>query len=274
MPDLPHATAESLFSTVFKALPDAVCVLEPLEVAEGQESDWRYLSTNTAFCTLFKLGDLTGQSLRERFPKHANQWSEHFTRALTSCTSETLVEEGSDQPLVYEIALTPINHGQRGAIMVRIRDITSEHVARAGRREADARYKLLFDAIDEGFCIIELVFDAAGRATDYLFLEANNAFVGHTGLKDPVGKTMRIQQNPFIVIGVLGSKGQNLDGNDQDDTVLVPLRTLQRRGMGLAQALGQGVVLGVEFGLCASHVVGVLQALAPISSAASCSAAS
>ncbi len=52
------------------------------------------------------------------------------------------------------------------------------------------------------------------------------------GADDPVGKTMRIQQNPFIVIGVLGSKGQNLDGRDQDDTVIIPLTTAQRKVFG------------------------------------------
>ena len=52
------------------------------------------------------------------------------------------------------------------------------------------------------------------------------------GDDDPVGKTMRIQQNPFIVIGVLGSKGQNLDGRDQDDTVIIPLSTAQRKVFG------------------------------------------
>ena len=50
--------------------------------------------------------------------------------------------------------------------------------------------------------------------------------------EDPVGKTLRIQQNPFIVIGVLGSKGQNLDGRDQDDTVIIPLSTAQRKVFG------------------------------------------
>ncbi len=50
--------------------------------------------------------------------------------------------------------------------------------------------------------------------------------------EDPVGKTMRIQQNPFIVIGVLGSKGQSLDGRDQDDTVIIPLSTAQRKVFG------------------------------------------
>ena len=52
------------------------------------------------------------------------------------------------------------------------------------------------------------------------------------GADDPVGKTMRIQQNPFIVIGVLGSKGQSLDGRDQDDTVIIPLSTAQRKVFG------------------------------------------
>ena len=52
------------------------------------------------------------------------------------------------------------------------------------------------------------------------------------GDDDPIGKTMRIQQNPFTVIGVLGSKGQNLDGRDQDDTVIIPLSTAQRKVFG------------------------------------------
>ncbi len=52
------------------------------------------------------------------------------------------------------------------------------------------------------------------------------------GDEEPVGKTMRIQQSPFVVIGVLGPKGQSLDGRDQDDTVLIPLTTAQRKVFG------------------------------------------
>lgn len=42
---------------------------------------------------------------------------------------------------------------------------------------------------------------------------------------DPVGKTIRIKQSPFVILGVLDSKGQTLDGRDQDDTIIVPLTT-------------------------------------------------
>ena len=52
------------------------------------------------------------------------------------------------------------------------------------------------------------------------------------GDADPVGKTIRIKQSPFLVIGVLASKGQSLDGRDQDDTAFIPVTTAQRRVFG------------------------------------------
>jgi putative ABC transport system permease protein len=50
--------------------------------------------------------------------------------------------------------------------------------------------------------------------------------------ENAVGKTIRINQSPFLVIGVLAQKGQSLDGRDQDDTVVVPVTTAQRQLFG------------------------------------------
>jgi putative ABC transport system permease protein len=61
------------------------------------------------------------------------------------------------------------------------------------------------------------------------------ALVGQTvvrqlfGDEDPVGKTIRIRNSPYVVVGVLTAKGQSFDGRDQDDTVLVPLSTALRK---------------------------------------------
>jgi len=49
------------------------------------------------------------------------------------------------------------------------------------------------------------------------------------GDEDPEGQIIRIQQNPFVVLGVLAPKGQSLDGRDQDDTIVLPLTTFQRK---------------------------------------------
>jgi len=49
------------------------------------------------------------------------------------------------------------------------------------------------------------------------------------GGKSPVGETVKIQNIPFKVLGVLSRKGKTHTGQDQDDTVLVPLTTAQRK---------------------------------------------
>lgn len=64
-------------------------------------------------------------------------------------------------------------------------------VAEAALARSEAEYRTLFDSIDEGFCTIEVLFDAQGRPFDYRFLSQNPAFEGQTGLKDNIGRTIR-----------------------------------------------------------------------------------
>ena len=49
------------------------------------------------------------------------------------------------------------------------------------------------------------------------------------GRQEPVGQSIRLNKLTFRVIGLLEAKGQSALGMDQDDLVLIPLRTLQRR---------------------------------------------
>src|SRR3712207_7894224 len=60
--------------------------------------------------------------------------------------------------------------------------------AEAALRESEAKYRSLFESIDEGFCIIEVVEDAEGTAVDYRFLEVNQAFQQQTGLVGVAGQ--------------------------------------------------------------------------------------
>ena len=55
----------------------------------------------------------------------------------------------------------------------------------------DAQYRALFETLIEGFCTIEVIFDADARPLDYRFLEINPAFERQTGLVDAQGKLMR-----------------------------------------------------------------------------------
>ncbi len=72
-----------------------------------------------------------------------------------------------------------------------VRDRTEQHVAGEHLAASEARYRTLFEAIDSGFCVIEMVFDAGGKPVDYRFIEVNPAFERHTGLSQVAGRLMR-----------------------------------------------------------------------------------
>ena len=70
-------------------------------------------------------------------------------------------------------------------------DITDQKLAADALRRSEEQYRALFTSIDQGFCLIEVLFDPAGTAVDYRFLEANPVFERQTGLAAVVGRTAR-----------------------------------------------------------------------------------
>lgn len=60
-----------------------------------------------------------------------------------------------------------------------------------GRRRSEDNYRALFNSIEDGFCIFQVLFDERQQARDYRFIEVNPAFSRHTGLVDAVGHTAR-----------------------------------------------------------------------------------
>lgn len=58
-------------------------------------------------------------------------------------------------------------------------------------QESLNRYRTLVNSLDQGFGVVEMIFDLQKNPIDYLFVEVNPAFEKHTGMQDPLGKTMR-----------------------------------------------------------------------------------
>ena len=99
------------------------------------------------------------------------------------------------------------------AIRTVLTDITELKQAEGALRESEKRYHTLFDTIDEGFCVVEVIFDEKGKPVDYRFLEVNGAFEKQTGLIDAQGKRMRElapkhEEHWFEIYGKIALTGQ------------------------------------------------------------------
>jgi putative ABC transport system permease protein len=79
--------------------------------------------------------------------------------------------------------------------------------------------------MESGTAFTESDLRSAARVAVLGSITSKNLF----GDEDPVGKTIRITNRPFQVVGVLMAKGQSLTGRDQDDNVFIPITTSERQ---------------------------------------------
>jgi putative ABC transport system permease protein len=96
---------------------------------------------------------------------------------------------------------------------------------------------------------------------------ANVCVLGQTvvdqifGEQDPVGQVVRIQNIPFQVLGVLSAKGNNAFGQDQDDTLIMPYTTMQKKisGIDWLQWIMASAVTQQDIPLARKQVAGLLR---------------
>jgi PAS domain S-box-containing protein len=103
--------------------------------------------------------------------------------------------------------------GQPARMIGAMLDLSQRKATEARLRESEARYRTLFEAIEVGFCIVDLKFDAGGRAVDYRLTEMNPAFEKQTGLYGAAGKWVSeaapgLERHWFEVYGQVALTGQ------------------------------------------------------------------
>ena len=152
--------------------------------------NWQFTYVNGAAQVLLDRtpDDLIGKNLWQEYPGlSGNELVQVFWSAMRDRVAASLTAFYPDHDRWYEVRTYSAPNG----ITVYFRDVTEQIQAAATLRQSEERYRTLFESIDEGFCVVEMLFDQNNRPIDYRVLEINPAFEQQTGLQQAVGKTAR-----------------------------------------------------------------------------------
>ena len=140
--------------------------------------------------------EIVGQSVREAWPEIADLCDHVMRTCLAGGTlsyrEHELVLQRAQGPerLWVNIDHTPVldETGRPGGVLAVVTDVTRRVLSDQRLRESETRFRTLFEALEVGFCIVELQFDANARAVGFRFTETNAAFKRHRAVEQPIGE--------------------------------------------------------------------------------------
>ncbi|MFN6489667.1 MAG: PAS domain S-box protein [Nostoc sp. DedQUE03] len=183
------------------------------------DENWQFTYVNQAAETLLDRtpGDLIGKNLWSEYPGLiGNELAQVCWSAMQDRAAASLTAFYPDHHRWYEVRTYPAPNG----ITVYFKNVTEQIQTAANLRQSEERYRMLFESIDQSFCLCQMLFDENGEPIDYRLLEVNPMFERMTGLQDAVGKTIRelipdIEAHWFDIYGKVVQTGESVRFENQ-----------------------------------------------------------
>lgn len=201
------------YRVLFESIDEGFCVIEMLFDENGKPEDYRFLQTNPAFEKQTGLQNACGKRMRELAPSHEEHWFQTYGKI--ALTGEPARFEARAEALRrwYDVYAFRYDGAESRQVGVLFNDVTRRKQTEEALLASQEKYRTLFESIDEGFCVFEMLLDSSGRPVDYRWIETNPAFERHTGLKDAVGRTARemvpdLDESWFRIYGEVALTGR------------------------------------------------------------------
>jgi PAS domain S-box-containing protein len=182
--------SEARYRTLFGSIDEGFCILQPIFGAGHDPIDYRYVEVNPVFEQLTGVRNAAGRTMRELAPEADANWIELYGPVALTGEPWRCVHRDESRGRWLDVFAFALGDSEQRQVAVTCKDVTDRKRDEDVLRRSEARYRMLFNSIDEGFCIMEAILEPEQPA-DFRILEVNPAFERVTGVQNPCGRLMR-----------------------------------------------------------------------------------
>ena len=183
--------SEERYRDLFESMDEGYCTVEVIFDAQNKPVDYVFLEMNPAFEALTGLKNAAGKGARELVPDLEESWFEIYGKVALTGQPLRFINESKALNRWFDVYSFRIGDPDSHKVAILFNNVTEQRRNVEALRESEERYRTLFESIDEGFCIIEVLFDEHQVPNDYRFIVVNPTFEKQTGLLGAAGKRVR-----------------------------------------------------------------------------------
>ena len=186
--------SEEKYRSLFDSIDEGFCTVEVLFDAQGRAADYRFLETNPAFVRQTGLANAAGRTMRELVPAHEAFWFDTYGRIAQTGDAQRFEHKAAALGSFYDVYAFRIGAPADHRVAILFNDIAARKQTEEALSQSEVRYRELFELMQQGYGIAEILVDEAGRPADYRMLALNPQFEQLTGQKRETfldGRTVR-----------------------------------------------------------------------------------
>ena len=205
--------SEERYRNLFDSIDEGFCVIEVIFDENEQAVDYRFLEVNPTFEKQTGLLGAKGKRVRELIPDLEAEFFEVYGKVALTGEPIRFISTVKQLNILLDLYACRVGGRESRKVAVVFSNITMRRQMEQTLRESEEKYRGLFDLMDEGYCIIQMIFDEDDRPVDYRFLETNPAFEKQSGLQNAVGKRILelapdLQKHWFDIYGNVALTGE------------------------------------------------------------------